>query len=106
MARNLRSRNLDLIRWLNHGHEHTANKLAVVTNSNYLSRMATGDMEISDEMASQIESTLNLPSGWLDRDNVGLINICALDFDIQRLVGGYSVEAKKGLLAFISAQSK
>ena len=63
MARTTRSKNLDLIRWLNFGHENTAKKLISLTNANYLSKMATGDMEISDHNARSIESTLKMPAG-------------------------------------------
>tara|TARA_R110002072_G_scaffold139621_8_gene283408 strand:+ start:1379 stop:1696 length:318 start_codon:yes stop_codon:yes gene_type:complete len=75
MPRTIRSTNLDLIRWLNYGHESTANKLSALTNANYLSKMATGDMAIDDEMARSIESTLELPPGWMDRDNLGVLKM-------------------------------
>lgn len=105
MPRTTRSTNIDLIRWLNYGHDNTAKKLAAVINANYLSKMATGDMEVTDKKARQIEKVFDLPAGWLDRDNIALLKINALDFDIHKIVLGYSDDAKNGLLAFISDKS-
>ena len=101
MARTTRSKNLDLIRWLNFGHENTAKKLISLTNANYLSKMATGDMEISDHNARSIESTLKMPSGWLDRDNLALINMTAIDSDIYQATKELPDEAKIALLTFV-----
>lgn len=105
MPRTTRSTNIDLIRWLNYGHDNTAKKLAAVINANYLSKMATGDMKVTDKKARQIEKVFDLPAGWLDRDNIALLKINALDFDIHKIVLGCSDVAKKGLLAFISDKS-
>jgi hypothetical protein len=96
-----RSKNLDLIRWLNFGHENTAKKLVRLTNANYLSKMATGNMEISDHDARSIESILKMPSGWLDRDNVALINMTEIDSDIHQAMKELPDEAKIALLTFI-----
>lgn len=101
MARTTRSKNLDLIRWLNFGHENTAKKLISLTNANYLSKMATGDMEISDHNARSIESTLKMPAGWLDRDNLALINMSAIDSDVFQAMKDIPDDAKVALLAFI-----
>jgi hypothetical protein len=96
-----RSKNLDLIRWLNFGHENTANKLISLTNANYLSQMARGNMEISDHNARSIESVLKMPPGWLDRDNVALINMTEIDSDIHQALKELPDEAKIALLTFV-----
>lgn len=103
MPRSTRSRNLDLIRWLNHGHENTAKKLASVTNANYLSKMATGDMEISDRKARTIEKALDLPVGWMDRENVAMLKMPATEFQLYQTVSRYHDEAKAALLNFLSS---
>jgi hypothetical protein len=101
MARTTRSKNLDLIRWLNLGHENTAKKLASLTNANYLSKMATGDMDMSDNNARSIESTLKMPTGWLDRDNLALINMTAIDSEIYQASKALTETSKAALLAFV-----
>ena len=107
MARTTRSTNLDLIRWLNFGHERTAKKLAsVITNSAYLSKMATGDMEVSDRKARVIEKELNLPSGWMDRDNTAILKTPAEDLSLLQSLSKLSAEAKSVLHTFVVATSR
>jgi hypothetical protein len=106
MPKTIRSNNLSLIRWLNHGHTNTSNKLNSITNSNYISKMTTGDMEISDYQAREIEKTLQLPSGWMDRDNAQLLKIDETEFKILSLLTDQSLVAKDGLLCFLSASKK
>ncbi len=106
MPRTTRSTNLDLIRWLNYGHENTAKKLSAVTNTNYLSKMATGDMEISDQAARTIEKTLELPVGWLDRDNIAMLNLSPTEFELRQLVANLPNESKVALLGFLSSVQK
>lgn len=101
MARTTRSKNLDLIRWLNFGHKNTAKKLISLTNANYLSKMATGDMEISDRNARSFEDTLKMPTGWLDRDNLALIKMTAIDSDIYQATTALPDASKAALLAFV-----
>lgn len=103
MERTTRSKNLDLIRWMNFGHENTAKKLISLTNTNYLSKMATGDMHISDNNARSIESMLKMPSGWLDRDNLALINMATIDSDIYQATKELPDAAKTALLTFVRA---
>jgi hypothetical protein len=88
---------------MNFGHGPTVKKLGAVTNANYLSKMATGDMEITDEMSRSIETTLKLPSGWMDRDNLVLLKMEPTDFELYRRISLLNEQAKKGLLAFLSA---
>ncbi len=101
MSRTTRSRNLDLIRWLNFGHENTAKKVLRLTNANYLSKMATGDMEISDQMARDIESELDMPLDWLDRANIDVIGMGNLEYEAWQATKSLSNESKSALLAFL-----
>ncbi len=103
MARTKRSKNLDLVRWLNLGHKNTAKKLVSLTNANYLSKMATGDMEITDHDARSIERILKLPNGWLDRDNIELINMSGIDSDIYQAIKVLPDVSKVALHTFIKS---
>lgn len=105
MPRTIRSINLDLIRWLNYGHKNTTEKLSSLTNKNYISQMATGDMEISDHDARIIEQLLSLPDGWMDRDNILMLSMSKVDFNIYSYLITKSQSAKDGLLAFLESLS-
>ncbi len=104
MARNIRSRNLDLLRWLNYGHKHVASKLAGLTNSAYISKMAVGDMPIETGSARAMERILEMPKGWMDRDNVSVIQMNELDYALHEKISGLSEDAKAGLLTFLSSR--
>lgn len=106
MPKTTRSRNLDLIRWLNFGHENTAKKLVSITNANYLSKMATGDMEISDRKARSIERATELPLGWLDRDNIAMLKMTPLECQIHQLVSQLSQEKQSALLALLTPEGQ
>jgi hypothetical protein len=86
MPQTIRSRNLDLIRWLNYGHEIISKKLSHITNPNYVSMMATGDMEISERRARLIEKAVELPAGWIDRDNISILKMSPGAFPKQDLL--------------------
>ncbi|MDP1682979.1 MAG: hypothetical protein Q8L39_14555 [Burkholderiales bacterium] len=103
MLTTIRSKNLDLIRWLNFGHKNTAKKLSSLTNENYISKMATGDMAISDYDARQIEKILSLPDGWMDRDNIALLSMSDVDFKINTRLSSQPQTAKDGLLIFLES---
>ena len=103
MNKKIRVRNVDLIRWINYGQKNTAIKLYRVTNANYVSKMATGDMEISDRMARAIESELALPEGWIDRDNVEFLKTSKTDFQLTQMIVGLSPEVKTALSTLINS---
>ena len=105
MPRTIRSTNLDLIRWIHHGHKNTAKKLSSLTNGNYISKMATGDMEISDHDARRIEKILSLPDDWMDRDNTLMFSMSKVDFQIYSNLSSQSETAKEGLLNFLESLS-
>ncbi|TNC80196.1 MAG: hypothetical protein C9356_14815 [Oleiphilus sp.] len=106
MPRTIRSINLDLIRWLKGGQKPTAEKLAHVLNANYVSKMATGDKPISDETAREIERSLSLPNGWLDRDNEQIIRMANPDYELLVSIRDKSEAAKKSLARFINDLQK
>ena len=106
MARTLRSDNMELLRCIHGGHKFISKKLDHITNSNYVSKMATGDMDMTDSMARNIESTLKYPSGWLDRENKAILKLEHIDYEIIMVLKNASLDSKKGLLQFISQYSK
>jgi hypothetical protein len=106
MPRTIRSTNLDLIRWLKGGQKPTAEKLAHLLNANYVSKMATGDMPISDETAREIERSFSLPKGWLDRDNEQIIRMTNPDYEVLVSIQDKSEAAKKSLSRFIDELQK
>ena len=103
MPRSKRSENLDLLRHLNGGHKPTARKLVSVANENYISQMATGDREITDYEAKQIEIALALPDGWMDRDHLAMFGMSKLDYNIHSTIRIRPEAAKHGLLEFLTA---
>jgi hypothetical protein len=89
---------------LNFGHENTAKKLsAVISNAAYLSKMATGDMEITDRKARAVEKELGLPVGWMDRDNVAFLKTPADDYSLLQVLTTLRSEAKPHLERFIAS---
>jgi len=107
MARTTRSTNLDLIRWMNFGHENTAKLLSsVISNAAYLSKMATGDMEITDRRARSIEKELGLPLGWMDRDNVAFLKTPKDDYSLLQAIARLPSEAKVHLEKFATSLSE
>lgn len=82
----IRATNLSLARYMNFGHNNTAHKVRRVVNSNYLSKMALGQMELGNYTAREIESALEYPSGWLDRDNVMLLKLTVEQYKLLNLV--------------------
>ncbi|BBW91653.1 hypothetical protein PS1M3_17400 [Pseudoalteromonas sp. PS1M3] len=96
-----RSNNLDLIRWMSGGHEPTAGKMAHITNANYVSKMATGEMDISDHVARSIEKAFSLPEFWMDRDNENAIKMPKEDYELHSTLQGLPQNSKNILRSFL-----
>jgi hypothetical protein len=103
MPRPTRSENLALAGHLNGGVTNTADKLVDLTNRIYVSGMMSGDREISDYDARRIEKLLALPDGWMDRDNLEMLAMGKVDFDIYSRLSGKPDAAKAEMLAFLAA---
>jgi hypothetical protein len=101
MAQSVRSRNLDLLRWLYGTHKAMSKKLSRIANPAYLSEMATNKRQIGNGTAREIEETLDLPVGWMDRDNVALLLMPTVDSQIHTAIADCSEPAKAGLLQFL-----
>jgi hypothetical protein len=98
----VRSNNLDLIRWMERGHENTCNKLSHLFNAYQVSRMATGRQTISDSAARDIETSFALPKGWLDRNNIELLKMGSLDYEALQAIRPKSGNAKNGLVSLLT----
>ena len=81
-----RAINLSLARYMNSGHNRTADKVRRVVNSNYLSKMALGDMDVGNYTAVGIENALELPGGWLDRNNSMFLKLTEEQHQLLALV--------------------
>lgn len=82
----IRANNLSLARYMNFGHNNTAQMVSSVVNSNYLSKMALGQMEFDNYTARRIESALELPSGWLDQNNSMFLKLTDEQYKLLTLV--------------------
>jgi len=102
MPISLRSRNLDLIRGIFHGHQSVLKQLAGFTNSTYLSQMAWGKRPIDDAQARTIESKMGLPKGWMDRDNIRALHTSDSDYTLCEKVVRLPDAKKQALLALLS----
>ena len=96
-----RSRNLDLIRWMNGGHNNTASEMSHIANANYVSKMATGEMKISNFDARRIEKSFQLPELWLDRDNLAWIKMDKENYELHKLLLVFPLESKLLLKSFL-----
>lgn len=103
MAPDMRTTNLHLARHLCDGLGKLAAALGPATNEAALIKMGQGKKAISDAMARDIEEKLGLPSGWMDRDNEGLMKMESLDYALCKQILLVNENAKKGLLNFISS---
>lgn len=103
MAPDIRTTNLHLARHLCDGLGKLAATLGSATNETALIKMGQGKKAISDAMARDIEEKLGLPSGWMDRDNEGLMKIERLDYALCKEILSLNENAKKGLLSFVSS---
>ena len=59
------------------------------------SKMATGEMEITDQISREIESSFGLPSNWLDRDNEKIAKMSREDYELMTIVLTLSQDSKK-----------
>jgi hypothetical protein len=99
-----RAENLKIIRLMNGTHEYTASILkSVVSNESLLSDFTNGKKQVSDNAARGIELIMKLPDGWLDRDNLAVINeMTQIDFELAKKLLSLSKQAKEGLFQPIS----
>jgi hypothetical protein len=100
----IRSTNLSLARYMNFGHNNTAHKVRRVVNSNYLSKMALGQMELGNYTAREIESALGYPLGWLDRDNRKLLKLTGEQYKLLSLVLDLTLPKQHALTTLLTQE--
>lgn len=101
MSETTRSRNLDLIRWLHGGHKNTSKELSNIAHQGDISKMATGQMEIREWTARSIEKAVELPDGWMDRDNISILKMSPIQAQIHQLVVALPKEKQSALLKLL-----
>lgn len=101
MSKPIRAENFDLARYLNKGHDAVSEKLKQMTNSNYISKMASGERPIPDTEARTIEGALELPRLWLDRRNTDLLRITPTEYRLWELTQALPESAKAALIGFL-----
>jgi plasmid maintenance system antidote protein VapI len=67
-----------------------------------LSRMSTGDTDITDTIARRIEQKLELAEFWLDRDNEALLRMSYIDHQVHQQTTHLPDDKKQHLIALLS----
>jgi len=96
-----RAFNFGLLRQLQGGHKTLAKKLDGIANWKYISDFALGTRTVSDYTARAIEDRLNLPRGWLDRDNAAFLKSTTDEFEIFSLVRWTTPEIRAAMRTLI-----
>lgn len=97
----IRQKNLYLLRYFHEGLANVVIALKPLANEAALIRMGQGKAPISDNMARDIESKLDLPKGWMDRDNEMILKqMTAEEYDLVRAVVNIPEDCKAALIAF------
>ena len=93
------SKNIDFLRWKFGAHKVLSDKLKGVASWAQISRFATAEDIPSPSTATAIESSLGLPIGWCNRDNLALMELSIQDYDLVTAV----IRCKPSLKAALSA---
>jgi hypothetical protein len=102
----LSSRNLDFLRWKYGTHEALQKELDGILNWNELSEYALGKKQMSPYRISTIEERLSLPKGWIERDNLSLLEISETDFALFKKIKESKQGVKEALIQLISSISE
>jgi plasmid maintenance system antidote protein VapI len=107
MTMNLRQKNLMLARSLFGGmFGNLARAFGPSMSTTALSRMSTGEAEITDTVARRIEQKLGLAEYWLDRDNDSLLRMGYLDHQVHLQTSRLPDDKKRNLISLLSASTK
>lgn len=98
----MRVANLRLLRYLHGSQNDLVSALAPKFSAVTIKGMIGGYTMITDAVAEEIENKLNLPSGWLSRDNEGLIQMSTLNYEIQEKISAMPPKEKERLKSLIS----
>ncbi|MBK8760075.1 MAG: hypothetical protein IPM03_06500 [Sulfuritalea sp.] len=97
------STNVDFLRWKYGTHKALASRLKGVVNWKELSDYALGNAKLGPGVAASIEIKLNLPSGWIKRENISLTELSAEDYELVSNVLSSSPQVKSALLGLLKA---
>lgn len=100
------STNVDFLRWKYGTHKALALRLKSVLNWKELSDYALGNAALSAGQSASIEKVLNLPAGWLKRDNAAFSELSAQDYELVSAVLACSPEVKAALRILLGAINK
>jgi hypothetical protein len=68
--------------------------------------MASGDREITDLEAKQIERILALPDGWMDREHLAMFGMSRVDYDIYSTISAKSERLSSDFWDFLPMAAK
>jgi hypothetical protein len=99
----IRRKNLILARALyGDSLQNLSKAVGSLISTSMLSRMSTGDSEISDTLARRIEQKLGLAEYWLDRDNHGLLKMDSMDYQVHEKATQLPDDKKQHLIALLT----
>ena len=101
--RDIPSTNLDYLRWKYGTHEALSKKLEGILNWNELSKYSLGDKPIPKSRARAIENRLDMPDGWLDRDNFSLASLAKDDYLLVTKLLSASPKVKQAIGSLLHA---
>lgn len=103
MASDIRITNLLLLRHLHGSQNDLVTALAPKFSAITLKGMIGGHTKLTDTAAREIEAKLNLPGGWMDRDNEGLIWMSKINYELQERISALPPCEKERLKQLISS---
>jgi plasmid maintenance system antidote protein VapI len=99
----IRRKNLTLARALYGGSlENLSNAVGSLISTSMLSRLPTGDSEISLTLARRIKQKLGLPEFWLDRDNHALLKMDSTNCQVHAQTTQLPDDKKQHLIALLT----
>lgn len=93
--------NLRIARYISDGLGKLVELINPVANEALLIAIGQGKKEMPESVIQAIEEKLDLPKGWMGRDNHSMLMLSNLDFELCKKISGLSDDQKKALLAFI-----
>ena len=100
--KNIRNKNISVLRHLYDGLGKLAVELAPLVNEASLIKMGQGQKELTEQMAREIEAKLKLPNNWMDRENDELLLMSALDYRLFMKISLMENDRKRSLEILIS----
>ena len=103
MAITVVSTNFDFLRWKYGTHKALQRRLQDLVSWNDLSAFALGNKAPSDALMRKIEVELKLQNGWLERDNIELLNIQNESYEMLRILEKLGHKERKAVFGLVAA---